>query len=319
VILCVKLPDFPVIVTVAVVVGAVLLAVNVNVLVAVAGFALNEAVTPLGSPDADKVTLPANPFCGVMVTVLVPLVPRAIVKLLGEAVSAKFGAAFTVNEIVALCVKLPDVPAIVTVTVPVVAVPLAVSVKVLAVVAGFTLNAAVTPLGSPDADKLTPPPKPFCGVTVILLVPLAPCVTLKLLGDAESAKLGAAFTVRKIEAGFVKLPDAPVIVTVTVPVVAVEVAVSVIVLVVFVGFVPNAAVTPLGSPDADKLTLPLNPLSGVTVIVLAPLVPCVIVKLFGEADSAKFGVCTDAGQLFTRLAAFTLPIPVAKSQPVVVP
>jgi len=89
-------------------------------------------------------------------------------------------------------VKLPDTPVMVTVTVPVVAVPLAVSVNVLllavlllAVLLG--LNDAVTPLGRPDADKLTLPLKPFCGVTVITLVLLVPCVIVKLLGEAERA------------------------------------------------------------------------------------------------------------------------------------
>ena len=87
--------------------------------------------------------------------------------------------------IVVVCVKLPDVPVIVTVTVPVVAALLAVSVNVLVAVAGFGLKDAVTPLGRPDADKLTLPLKPFCGVTVIVLVPLAPCAMVKLFGDAE--------------------------------------------------------------------------------------------------------------------------------------
>jgi len=80
----------------------------------------------------------------------------------------------------------------VTVTVPVVAEPLAVSVNVLllavlllAVLLG--LNDAVTPPGRPDADKLTLPLKPFCGVTVITLVLLVPCVIVKLLGEAERA------------------------------------------------------------------------------------------------------------------------------------
>jgi hypothetical protein len=72
-------------VTVAVPVVAVLLAVSVNVLVAVAGFGLKAAVTPLGRPDADKLTLPLKPFCGEIVTVLVPLAPWANVKLLGAA------------------------------------------------------------------------------------------------------------------------------------------------------------------------------------------------------------------------------------------
>jgi hypothetical protein len=89
--------------------------------------------------------------------------------------------------IVAVFVKLPDVPVTVTGTVPVVAVLVAVSVNVLVVVvAGFGLNDAVTPLGRPEADKLTPPLKPFCGKTVIVLVLLAPCVSVKLLDDAES-------------------------------------------------------------------------------------------------------------------------------------
>ncbi len=82
-------------------------------------------------------------------------------------------------------VKLPEVPVMVTVTVPVVAVPLAVSVNVLVLVVLLGLNDAVTPLGSPDADKLTLPLKPFWGVTVMVLVPLAPCAIVKLLGDAE--------------------------------------------------------------------------------------------------------------------------------------
>ena len=76
----------------------------------------------------------------------------------------------------------------VTVTVPVAAVLLAVSVSllVLAVLAG--LNDAVTPLGRPDADKLTLLLKPFCGVTVMVLAPLAPRWIVKLVGDAERVK-----------------------------------------------------------------------------------------------------------------------------------
>ena len=71
-------------------------------------------------------------------------------------------------------VKLPEVPVMVTVNVPVAAAPLAVSVKVLKVLVLLGLNDAVTPLGRPDADKLTLLLKPFCGVTVMVLAPLAP-------------------------------------------------------------------------------------------------------------------------------------------------
>jgi hypothetical protein len=93
---------------------------------------------------------------------------------------------WTVRAIVAEFDKLPEVPVMVTVAAPVVAVLLAVSVSVLEVAVGFGLNEAVTPFGRPDADKFTLPLKPFCGVTVIVLVPLAPWTILTLVGDAES-------------------------------------------------------------------------------------------------------------------------------------
>ena len=70
-----KLPDAPVMVTVTVPMAAVLLAVSVNVLVLAVLLGLNDAVTPLGRPDADKLTLPLKPPCGVTVMVLVPFVP----------------------------------------------------------------------------------------------------------------------------------------------------------------------------------------------------------------------------------------------------
>ena len=44
-----------------------------------------------------------------------------------------------------------------------------------------------------------------------------------------------------------------------------------------------------GKPDADKLTLPLNPLRGATVIVLEPLDPWTTVRLPGDAERLKSG------------------------------
>ena len=75
----------------------------------------------------------------------------------------------------------------VAVAVPVVAVLLAVSVNVLVFVVLGGLNDAVTPLGKPEADRLTLPLKPFCGVIVMVLMLVAPCVIVRLFGDAESA------------------------------------------------------------------------------------------------------------------------------------
>jgi hypothetical protein len=191
-----------------------------------------------------------------------------------------------VRLIVAVFVKFPEEPLIVNVTVPVFAVPVAVIVNVLAAVAGFGLNDAVTPLGRPDADKVTVPLKPFCGVTVIVLAPPPPCTMLRLFGDAESVKFGGPVTARVIVAVFVKLPDVPVIVTGTVPMVAVLLAVNVSVLVVVAGFGLNEAVTPLDSPDADKLTGPLKPACGVIVIVLVPLAPWAMLMLVGDVERA---------------------------------
>lgn len=95
----------------------------------------------------------------------------------------------------------------------------------------------------------------------------------------------------------------PVMVTVAVPVAALELAVNVTRLVDVVGLVPKLALTPAGKPEADRLTLPVNPPEGVTVIVLLPLLPCVTLKLAGEADNEKLGVAVAGGrtQLFAAL------------------
>ena len=119
---------------------------------------------------------------------------------------------------------------------------------------------------------------------MIVLVLLDPCVRFKLFGDAERTKFGVAFTVRLIVVVLVRVPEVPVMVTGTVPVLAVLLAASVRVLEVVAGFGPKDAVTPVGSPDADRLTLPLKPYWGVTLIVLVPLAPCTIVNAVGAAE-----------------------------------
>lgn len=91
VVVCVRLPDVPVTVTVTDPVAAVPLAVNVTVLVPVAGFGLNVAVVPLGNPEADRLTLLVKPFDGVIVIVLDPLLPCVTLTLLGDADRLKLG------------------------------------------------------------------------------------------------------------------------------------------------------------------------------------------------------------------------------------
>jgi hypothetical protein len=131
-----------------------------------------------------------NPPDGVTTIVLVPLAPCATETLVGLADRLKLGAgaaAVTVTPTVAVWLRLPEVPVMVTVVgPPTVAVLLAASVRVL------PLNDAVTPLGIPDAVYETVPVKPFLGVTVIVLVPLDPCAILTLVGESERAKSGVA-------------------------------------------------------------------------------------------------------------------------------
>ena len=86
---------------------------------------------------------------------------------------------------VVAAVRLPDVPVMVTVAVPVDAAELAVRVSVLALVAGFGLNAAVTPLGKPEVERVTLPVNPFAGVMAIMLVAWLPCRIVRLAGLAE--------------------------------------------------------------------------------------------------------------------------------------
>ena len=82
---------------------AVLLAVSVSVLVVAVLVGLNDAVTPLGSPDAARLTLPVNPFRSFTVMVLVPPAPPwVIVRLLGESESVKLGDADPARALIRL-------------------------------------------------------------------------------------------------------------------------------------------------------------------------------------------------------------------------
>ena len=90
--------------------------------------------------------------------------------------------------------------------VPVVAVPDAVSVSVeftlllAGGVTGLGANAAVTPLGRPEAVKVVAELKLFRLVMVIVLVPFVPCTTVSDEGEPPIVKSGdaAALTVSVI-------------------------------------------------------------------------------------------------------------------------
>jgi hypothetical protein len=90
-----------------------------------------------------------------------------------DGASVKPGFAVIVSAMVVVAVRLPEVPVIVTVDAPVVAVALAVRVSTLVDVVGLVANAAVTPVGRPDAARVTEPVNGLTSVTVMVSVPLA--------------------------------------------------------------------------------------------------------------------------------------------------
>ena len=74
---------------------------------------LNEAVTPVGAPDAAKVTLPENGLTSVTVIVSVPLAPGATDNVDAEGFSVKLPVLVTVSVTEVLAVNVPEVPVMV--------------------------------------------------------------------------------------------------------------------------------------------------------------------------------------------------------------
>jgi len=170
----VRLPEVPVTVTVAVPVVAVLEAVSVSRLEPVVGFVPKLAVTPAGRPVAARVTLPVKPFAPVTVMVLVSVLPWTTDCDVEVGASVKLGGTLTVRVMVVDAVRLPEVPVIVMVAGPVVAVLLAVSVRTLDPLVGLVTKLAVTPLGRPVAASVMLPVNPFTPVSVMVSVALLP-------------------------------------------------------------------------------------------------------------------------------------------------
>src|SRR5882724_9835083 len=165
---------------------AVPLAENVSVELPLPGAAIEAglklAVTPLGKPVAVSVTAELNPPLTVVETVVLAALPWATDTLAGEALRARFGVwpEVTVKETVEVWVIPPPVACIVTVAVPVVAVLLAVNLRVELPVPGAAMEVgvklAVTPVGMPVADNDTAelkPPVPAVETVVVTELPWA--------------------------------------------------------------------------------------------------------------------------------------------------
>lgn len=115
-----------------------------------------------------------------------------------------------VSAIVVEWLRLPLVPVTVIFVVPAVAVLDAVRVNVLVPVVDAGLKLAVTPVGRPPAARATVPLKPFNGPTVIVLLPVPPCATERLVGFAVNEKSGLVpVTVKAMVALWVMLPLVP--------------------------------------------------------------------------------------------------------------
>jgi hypothetical protein len=183
------------------------------------------------------------------------------------------GAARIVRLIVAVRVRLPDVPVMVTVEFPGLAEAVAESLTTAVEGVIPALNVATTPLGTPETVTVTVPENPFCGVSVIVLLPDVPGAMLSVVGEAVKVNDGGGTIVSVTAVFALRLPEAPAIVTVAVPAGALELAVKVTVLAPAVLAGLKLAVTPLGRPEAVSATVPLKPFCPRTAITLAPVAP----------------------------------------------
>jgi hypothetical protein len=286
----VSVPEVPVTVIVEFPAAAELPTVRVITLEVVEDAGLNEAVTPLGRPDAVKDTLPVNGLMSFTAIVSVPLELSAIEIVEAEGVSVKppVGEVTVSVKVAVTGVSAPEVPVTVIVEVPAAAELPTARVRTLEVVDDVGLNAAVTPLGSPDTAKDTLPVKGLISFTAIVSVPLELWAIETV--DAEGVSVNPPVpetTLSVNEVGAVMLPEVPVTVTVYAPVAVELPTVSVRTLEVVDDVGLKAEVTPLGSPDALKETVPVNPPKSVTVMVSVPLVPWVTDRLFAEGASEK--------------------------------
>lgn len=176
--------------------------------------------------------------------------------------------ATTVNETLAVAVKLPDFPVMVMVEGPVAAeVEAKKFTELLPDVTG--LKVAVTPGGRPDADSVTAPVKPDRAIPAAALDARG---TLRVAGVTVRVTLDGGVTVSAMVATAFKAPEVPVIVIVDAPAAAVLAAARVKVLAPDLTAL-KVAVTPLGSPDAVRVTAAVNPLWGRMAMVLTAVDP----------------------------------------------
>ena len=104
-------------------------------------------------------------------------------------------------------------------------------------------------------------------------------------------------------------PEVPVMVSVYCPRLAALVAVSVNVLDPIAGFGAKEAVTPLGRPDTERFTLPVNPFWGVTFKEDVAEVPWPTLRLFPQ--SVKLGASIPTATVVVALNEPEVPVMVS--------
>lgn len=251
-------------------------------------------------------------------TVDVPLAPGATETEAGEPDIVNAGAV-TVSETVAVCVIPPPVPVTTTGYVPAAVVDPTVSVRVEDPEPGAAMdvapNAAVVPVGSPDALSAMAELKPPEMAVAMVLVPLAPWATDTDTGDALIVNAGAV-TVSETVAVWVTPPPVPVTVRVYEPAAAVEATAMVIVEVPEPGEATDdglkLTVTPVGCPVAVRAIAELKPPETAVVMVDVPLFPGATETVAGEPDIVKLADVETPASAASR-PAFGLPQPVTRS------
>jgi len=280
---CTNVPLVPVTVIVYVpgVVVAVVLIVSVDVPEPPATLVgLRVAVTPVaGYTVSVSDTVPVKPLSDEIVTVDVAPDPAFTVKLFGLALMVKSGTT-TITVTVAVRVSVLYVPVTITVYVPPGVVLATLIVRALEPVSTMKggLAVAVIPAGAVTVS-VTFPAKPLIPVWLIDENPVPPWDIVRLDGLADKLK---SWTVKVTAALRDRLPFMPVTVTVNVPVVLkVHESVAVPDPVKLVGVTLHAVLF------AESATMPLKPLTPVTVMVEVPAAPTTTVTLVGDAVSVK--------------------------------
>lgn len=178
------------------------------------------------------------------------------------------------------------------------------------------LKPAVTPVGLPVVPNVTVEANPPVIVRVMVTVlPAPPCVTVRLVGDADNVKL---LTVSVTVADRVRLPLVPVIVSVLLPpgVAAVVVIVKVLLPVPVTEVGAKSAEAPAGNPVIVSAVDSESTAVAASVVVNVPFWPAVTVSVPADVATEKPSVTTSVAGVLCAGHPLQLPVMVNGYVPV---